>query len=60
MASLFDYDNPEWIADCKLSHGRVLLGKYAHWCVDWDGLPIDETTPEWPCVCESELKEIRE
>jgi hypothetical protein len=29
----------------------VLTGKHAHWCPDWDYLPIDETTPEWPCPC---------
>ena len=34
---------------------RVLTGKYRHWCDDWDGLPIDETTPEWPCVCADAL-----
>ena len=29
--------------------GEVLTGVYGHWCPDWDYLPIDETTPEWPC-----------
>lgn len=38
-------------ADCLQWRGRVLTGKHAHCCPDWDGLPIDETTPEWPCVC---------
>jgi hypothetical protein len=41
----------EWAADCLRWRGRVLTGKYAHWCYDWDGLPIDETTPEFPCSC---------
>jgi hypothetical protein len=31
--------------------GVVLTGKYAHWCDEWDGLPIDETCEEWPCGC---------
>jgi len=51
-----DTTNPEWIADCKHWRGRVLTGKYAHWCFDWDGLPIDETTQEWPCICAAELE----
>lgn len=39
-------------ADCIRWHGRVLLGKYAHYCYDWDCLPVDETTPEWDsCAC---------
>lgn len=49
------FPNPklnDWIAECTHYHGRVLVGKYAHWCSDWDFLPIDETCPEWECcVC---------
>jgi hypothetical protein len=41
----------EWEIDCLKWRGRVLTGEHAHWCPDWDDLPIDETTPEWPCVC---------
>ena len=41
----------EWERDCRHWRGRALTGKHAHWCPDWDYLPIDETTPEWPCVC---------
>lgn len=41
----------EWQADCIKWRGRILTGKYAHWCFDWDGLPIDETCKEWPCGC---------
>ena len=37
--------------DCMRWRGRVLNGDYAHWCPDWDGLPIDETCNEWPCNC---------
>ena len=44
-----------WRRDCLHWRGRVLTGKYRHWCDDWDGLPIDETTPEWPCVCADAL-----
>ncbi len=40
----------EWIDDCIKYRGFVLTGKFAHWCYDWDGLPIDETCgPEWDC-----------
>jgi len=24
-----------------------------HYCFEWDGLPIDETTLEWPCGCKT-------
>ncbi len=42
----------QWEADCMKYRGRILTGKYSHWCFDWDGLPIDETTlNEWPCGC---------
>lgn len=34
----------DWIDDCLKYWGRVLTGKHAHWCADWDFLPIDETT----------------
>jgi hypothetical protein len=40
-----------WEKDCLHWRGRVLVGDHAHWCREWDGLPIDETTPEWPCAC---------
>jgi hypothetical protein len=41
----------DWTEDCLRWRGKVLTGKHAHWCPDWDYLPIDETTPEWPCPC---------
>ena len=40
-----------WRRDCMKWRGQVLTGKYCHWCYDWDELPVDETTPEWPCSC---------
>jgi hypothetical protein len=55
MTQTFDPANPEWIADCRRWRGRVLTGKMAHWCGGWDGLPVDETTPEWPCECAEAL-----
>lgn len=45
-----DVTRQDWIDDCQRWRGRVLTGKYAHWCFDWDGLPVDETTQdEWEC-----------
>lgn len=41
----------EFAADSMKWRGRVLTGRYWHWCHDWDWLPVDETTPEWPCGC---------
>jgi hypothetical protein len=38
----FKRDSLKWM-------GVVLTGKFAHWCNDWDGLPIDETCPEFTC-----------
>jgi len=59
MSAVFDSTNAEWQRDCRLWRGRVLAGRFAHWCIDWDGLPVDETTPEWPCVCAAELRAAR-
>jgi hypothetical protein len=36
----------DWIADCMHWRGTVLHGQFMHWCNDWDGLPVDETTPD--------------
>lgn len=46
-----------WKRDCLKWRGKVLTGKYKHWCNDWNGLPVDETTPEWPCACYKEFLE---
>lgn len=41
-----------WKDDCERWRSRLLTGHYAHWCPDWDFLPIDETTMEWDaCTC---------
>lgn len=40
-----------WETDCMEYRGAVLTGRYAHWCAEWDDLPIDETCEEWPCDC---------
>lgn len=41
----------EWELDCMYWMGQVLTGDYAHWCPDWDDLPIDETCLEFSCCC---------
>lgn len=57
MAARF---HPEWIEDCRKWRGRDLTGEFAHWCYDWDGLPVDETTAEWSaCGCYTPMDFIR-
>lgn len=46
IGSVVALDNKEWIEDCRKWHGRILTGEKRHWCFDWDGLPVDETTPD--------------
>lgn len=48
--------SPQWETDCLRWRGKVLTGKYGHWCGDYDGLPVDETSQEWPCACAAELE----
>jgi hypothetical protein len=54
----------QWNADSLEWRGMVLIGKFAHWCNSWDGLPVDETTTEFAwCDCydlTDEVKAIRE
>jgi len=38
-----------WDADCMRERGRHLRGRFAHYCPEWDGLPVDESTPEFKC-----------
>jgi len=39
--------------DCLHWHGRLLTGDKAHWCPDWDFMPIDDTMTEFlVCTCE--------
>jgi hypothetical protein len=41
--------SPEWIKDSLHWRGKVLTGKFWHWCDEWDGLPTDETCSEFLC-----------
>jgi len=46
----------KWDEECMRWRGRVLAGKFAHYCFGYDGLPVDETCEmEWPCECAEEL-----
>lgn len=39
----------QWEVDCIKWHGRLLTGKFSHYCSDWDELPVDETIDEFDC-----------
>lgn len=60
-----DLRSKEWRQDCLTHHHRVLTGEYAHWCHDWDGLPLDASCHEITC-CEcfpeddKKLRKIKE
>lgn len=42
----------EWAEDCLREYGKILRGRHAHWCPEWDFLPIDENSPEFEsCTC---------
>jgi hypothetical protein len=40
LTEKFKRDSMRW-------RGVVLTGEFAHWCYDWDGLPVDETCDEF-------------
>lgn len=49
----------EWYEVSARYHGRALTGKYAHFCNDWDDLPIDETCDEiHGCTCWGTRREV--
>lgn len=39
--------------DCIKERGRILTGKFRHYCWEWDGMTMDETCPEFwdTCTC---------
>ena len=50
---------PTWSADWQRWHGDRPEGRLAHWCDDWDGLPIDEQCMEFMCcTCTWESPEL--
>ena len=43
----------EFEEDCMHHYGKVLTGKFKHFCGDFDYLPIDETCHEFQyCHCD--------
>jgi len=50
----------DWEEDCLRWRGRLLNpeGRFAHWCNDWDDLPMDDTCDEFPdtCSCYTEIR----
>lgn len=50
-----------WHEDCMKYYGRVLMGSKAHYCPEFDYLPIDETCDEIEsCSCEFNFGDSRE
>ena len=50
----------DWDLDCIRWYGKILSGKYSHWCWEWDELPIDETCAEFSCcTCFSDDPEAK-
>ena len=50
----------EFELDCMKTYGRVLTGKYKHYCAEWDYIPIDETFPEFEvCHCFKDLNNVK-
>lgn len=48
----------EFDKECIKWRGKKLIGKYAHWCDEWDSLPVDETTSEFSCcVCNIQFED---
>jgi hypothetical protein len=41
----------EWLDDCEIFVGRILEGRYRHWCTDCVGRPIDETMTQFFEFC---------
>ncbi len=51
----------EFDQDCQHHYGKILTGKYKHYCNEFDGLPIDETCIEFAyCLCFEKNKEIEQ
>jgi hypothetical protein len=50
-----------WELDCKHYWGKTLTGEKAHWCPEFDDLPIDETCDEFKwCECYGEKETATE
>ena len=51
FGDLFHGCSEDWVRDAYRWRGEPMLGRFGHCCSDWDGLPIDENSHEWPCAC---------
>jgi hypothetical protein len=50
----------EFEQDCMATYGRLLTGKYKHYCSELDYVPIDETCPEFDsCACFKDLSNVK-
>lgn len=45
-------DYTDWVEDSIKWRGAVLTGKKAHWCLEFDGLPMDETCEREIDICQ--------
>ena len=42
----------EFQKTCLQERGRILIGEFAHFCLEWDFMTMDETCSEWDtCTC---------
>ena len=55
LKDMVNTSSTKWVMDCMQFHGKVLSGEKAHWCFDWDDLPIDETLKSYISVCTCDL-----
>lgn len=44
-----DKVNHQDLLDIEERRMAKLTGKHKHYCMDWDGMAIDETCPEFEC-----------
>jgi hypothetical protein len=54
-------DTEEWAEHCQEWYGRILSGEFAHYCADWDDMPLDENVTEFACcTCYSGNQKARD
>ena len=58
---LADPSTPQWKIASQREYARILTGRFAHYCPEQDGKPLDETIAgRWPCACADALAIERE
>jgi hypothetical protein len=66
MTHASNTDNPdfplnEFDQDCMDMYGTTLKGKYKHYCIEFDFLPIDHTCFEFKfCLCYDSIPEVKQ